>query len=117
MFAGAGAIVVNTEQQGVITHVGIAATFGLVVMVMIYAVGHISGGHFNPGVTLELAASRHFPLTHVLPYWAAKFVAAIAAASALRLMFGDVVDLGATQPSGSAVQSFTLEIRPRLASS
>ena len=73
-------------------------------------VGHISGGHFNPGVTLAFAASRHFPLKHVLPYWTAQFVAAIAAASVLRLIFGDVANLGATQPSGSAVQSFSLEL-------
>ena len=110
VFAGAGAIVIDTSQHGVITHVGIAATFGLVIMVMIYAVGHISGGHFNPGVTLAFAAARHFPLRHVLPYWAAQFLAALAAASVLRMMFGDVANLGATHPSGSDLQSFWLEL-------
>ena len=65
VFAGAGAIVIDTKQHGAITHVGVAATFGLVIMVMIYAVGHISGGHFNPGVTLAFAAARHFPLRNV----------------------------------------------------
>ncbi len=110
VFAGAGAIVIDTKQHGAITHVGIAATFGLVIMVMIYAVGHISGGHFNPGVTLAFAAARHFPLRHVAPYWAAQFLAAIAAASVLRLMFGDVASVGATQPAGSLMQSFWLEV-------
>jgi MIP family channel proteins len=110
VFAGAGAIVINAEQDGVVTHVGIAATFGLVIMVMIYAVGHISGGHFNPGVTLAFATARHFPLRDVLPYWLAQFLAALAAAGVLRLMFGDVASLGATQPAGTAGQSFWLEL-------
>ena len=84
--------------------------FGLVIMVMIYAVGHISGGHFNPGVTLAFAAARHFPLRDVAPYWAAQVAAAIGAAVVLRLMFGDAADLGATQPAGSMMQSFWLEL-------
>lgn len=110
VFAGAGAIVIDAKQPGAITHVGIAATFGLVIMVMIYAVGHISGGHFNPGVTLAFAAARHFPLRYVLPYWASQFLAAVVAAAVLRLMFGDVASLGATRPAGSDMQSFWLEI-------
>ena len=110
VFAGAGAIVIDAKQDGVVTHVGIAATFGLVIMVMIYAVGHISGGHFNPGVTLAFASARHFPLRDVVPYWLAQLLAAIAAASVLRLMFGDIVSLGATAPSGSEAQSFWLEL-------
>jgi len=110
VFAGAGAIVIDATQRGAITHVGVAATFGLVIMVMIYAVGHISGGHFNPGVTLAFAAARHFPLRDVPWYWAAQFSAAIGAAVVLRMMFGDVADLGATQPAGSMMQSFWLEL-------
>jgi MIP family channel proteins len=110
VFAGAGAIVVDTEQHGAVTHVGVATTFGLIIAVMIYAVGHISGGHFNPGVTLAFATARHFPVRHVLPYWAAQFLAAVTAAVVLRLMFGDVASLGATQPAGSAWQSFWLEL-------
>lgn len=110
VFAGAGAIVIDATQPGAVTHVGIAATFGLIIMVMIYAVGHISGGHFNPGVTLAFAAARHFPLRDVVPYWLAQFLAAIAAAGILRLMFGDVAGLGSTVPAGSAAQSFWLEL-------
>jgi MIP family channel proteins len=110
VFAGAGAIVIDAKQDGAITHAGVAATFGLVIMVMIYAVGHISGGHFNPGVTLAFATARHFPRGDVVPYWAAQFAAAIAAATVLRLMFGDIAHLGATQPAGSAWQSFWLEL-------
>jgi MIP family channel proteins len=110
VFAGAGAIVIDAKQDGAITHVGVAATFGLVIMVMIYAVGHISGGHFNPGVTLAFATARHFPVRNVVPYWAAQFVAAILAATVLHLMFGDIAHLGATEPAGSAMQSFWLEL-------
>lgn len=110
VFAGAGAIVIDSTQDGAVTHVGIAATFGLVIMVMIYAVGHISGGHFNPGVTLGFAATRHFPLRHVVPYWAAQVLAALAAAATLRALFGNVADLGATLPAGSSNQSFWLEV-------
>lgn len=110
VFAGAGSIVIDTARQGAVGHVGIAATFGLVIMVMIYAVGHISGAHFNPGVTLAFAATRHFPARDVPPYWAAQFLAALSAAAVLRALFGDVADLGATQPVGSAMQSFWLEL-------
>ena len=110
VFAGAGAIVINDLRSESITHVGIAATFGLVIMVMIYAVGHISGAHFNPGITLGFAVARHFPVRDVLPYWLAQFAAALLAAALLRQMFGNVAHLGATLPSGSAGQSFWLEI-------
>jgi len=110
VFAGAGAIVIDAKQGGAITHVGVAATFGLVIMVMIYAVGHISGGHFNPGVTLAFATARHFPPRDVVPYWTAQFLAAVSAATVLRMMFGNVAGLGATEPAGSALQSFWLEL-------
>ena len=110
VFAGAGAIVIDAKQDGAITHVGVAATFGLVIMVMIYAVGHISGGHFNPGVTLAFATARHFPVRNVVPYWAGQFLAAVLAATVLHLMFGDIAHLGATEPAGPAMQSFWLEL-------
>jgi MIP family channel proteins len=110
VFAGAGAIVVDAREGGRITHVGVAATFGLVIMVMIYAVGHISGAHFNPGVTLAFAVTRHFPVRNVVPYWAAQFGAALLAAAALRALFGNAAQLGTTLPSGSEAQSFWLEV-------
>ena len=71
VFAGCGAIMVD-HQTHALGHVGVAISFGLVIMIMIYAVGHISGAHFNPAVTLAFAVSRHFPPARVLAYWAAQ---------------------------------------------
>ncbi len=83
VFAGAGAIVIDEKQHGAVSHAGIAATFGLVIMVMIYAVGHISGGHFNPAVTVGLWAGGRCSSADVVPYVIAQVVGAIAAAAAL----------------------------------
>lgn len=109
VFAGTGAIVINAEAGGVIGHVGIGLTFGLIIMVMIYAVGHISGAHFNPAVTLGFAMGRHFPWRDVPRYWTAQLLGAMTASVLLRAMFGDTARLGATVPLGSASQSLLLE--------
>jgi MIP family channel proteins len=108
VFAGCGAVMVdaNTHALG---HVGIAISFGLVIMVMIYAVGHISGAHFNPAVTLAFATSRHFPVVRVPTYWAAQLTGALAAALVLRGSLGDVAHVGATVPAGSNGQAFLWE--------
>ena len=109
VFAGCGAIVIDA-QTGAVTHVGIAATFGLVIMVMIYALGHVSGAHFNPAVTLAFAAGRHFPWRRVPVYWAAQLGGALIASLLLRELFGLDGNLGATVPAGSARQSLVLEV-------
>jgi len=109
VLAGTGAIVVDARAGGAVSHAGVAATFGLIIMVMIFAVGHISGAHFNPGVTLAFAVTRHFPARDVLPYWAAQAAAAIAASAVVREVLGTAGALGATTPAGSAWQSFWLE--------
>ncbi len=109
VFAGCGAIVVD-EKTGALDQLGVSATFGLVVMVMIYAVGHVSGAHINPAVSFAFALTRHFSWARMGAYWAAQILGAIAAAALLRGLFGDVADLGSTRPSGSALQSFVLEI-------
>ncbi|NJP38466.1 MIP/aquaporin family protein [Alkalicoccus luteus] len=109
VFAGTGAVVVN-ELTGDITHVGIALTFGLVVMALIYTFGHISGAHFNPAVTIGFWAMRTFPGKSVLPYIAAQVGGATAASLTLLALFGNVADLGATLPAYAPEQSFILEI-------
>jgi len=109
VFAGAGAIVVDarTHELG---HVGVAITFGLVIMAMIYAVGHVSGAHLNPAVSLAFAVSRHFPWSRVAGYWAAQLAGAVLAAALVRLSLGSDADVGATLPSGSQGQSFVWEL-------
>jgi MIP family channel proteins len=109
VFAGAGAVMVDakTEKLG---HVGIALTFGLVIMAMIYAVGHISGAHFNPAVSFAFALTRHFPWTRVAAYWAAQITGALLAALLLRASLGDIAAVGATLPSGSDRQAFLWEV-------
>src|SRR5437588_4269305 len=106
VFAGTGAVVVNDVSGGTVTHVGIATTFGLVVMAMIYAVGDVSGAHLNPAVTLGFWLARRLPAREVLPYIAAQTFGAFAASAALLAMFGNRAALRATIPAGSPWQSF-----------
>ncbi len=87
-----------------------ALTFGLVIMAMIYAVGHVSGAHFNPAVTFAFALTRHFPWPRVFLYWGAQATGAILAALLLRASLGDIANIGATLPSGSDAQSFFWEV-------
>ena len=107
--AGCGAIVVNTDT-GAIGHAGVALAFGLAVMVMIASVGHISGAHFNPAVTVAFALARHFPWRDVPAYAAAQVAGAVAGALTLRALLVDTRSLGATMPDGSALRSLGLEI-------
>src|SRR4249919_1582478 len=83
VFAGCGAIMVNTKT-GQLGHVGVAISFGLVIMFGIYAVGHISGAHFNPAVTFAFALTRHFPWPRAFAYWTIQVLAALTAAAILR---------------------------------
>ena len=109
VFFGAGAIMVATKSSA-FGQLGIALAFGLVITTMIYALGHISGAHFNPAVSFAFALSRHFPWSRVGAYWLGQCLGAIAAALLLRASLGDIADVGATQPSGSDAQSFLWEV-------
>jgi MIP family channel proteins len=111
VFAGTGAVMVNNISQGAITHLGISFVFGAVVAALIYSLGHISGAHFNPAVTLAFWTSGFFPKKRVLPYIFAQLVGSILASSLLRISLGNVANLGATLPlNGNWWQSLILEI-------
>ncbi|WP_240422137.1 MIP family channel protein [Paenibacillus periandrae] len=108
VFAGPGAMMIDQITKS-ITHVGVALTFGLVVMALIYTFGHISGAHFNPAVTIGFLVRGDISLRDSLYYIVTQFVAAIAAAYTLFLLFGNVANLGATLPLSTESQSFVLE--------
>ncbi len=110
IFAGTGAIVVNDVTRGVVTHVGVSLTFGLIIAAMIYAIGDVSGAHMNPAVTLGFWAARRFPVKEIVPYIAAQCAGATIGSLAIKMLFPASLTLGATTPSGSVGQSFFLEV-------
>lgn len=110
VFAGTGAIIINDTHQGAITHVGIALTFGLVIMVMIYAVGDISGAHFNPAVTVGFWLANRLRGQEILPYIFGQVSGAIGASLLLRIIFPAHKGLGATLPAISEWSAFVFEI-------
>lgn len=110
VFAGTGAIIVNHVSNGAITHVGIALTFGLVVMAMIYAVGDVSGAHINPAVTIGFWVAGKFDRGQIVPFVVVQLIGAFLASGVLRLLFPDHTTLGATLPSGTWYQSFVFEV-------
>lgn len=111
VFAGTGSVIVNSISNGTVTHLGISFVFGAVVAALIYGMGHLSGAHFNPAVTLGFWASGFFPKRRVLPYILAQVLGAIAASALLLISLGSVANLGATLPlNGNWFQSLVLEI-------
>lgn len=109
VFCGTGAIVVNEVMPGSIGHVGISMTFGLIVSVLIFALGDVSGAHLNPAVTIAFALRKHFDRTLLFPYIASQTSGAFTASWMLAFLFPDSTSLGATLPSGSVAQSFIFE--------
>ena len=109
VFAGTGAIVINDISQGTVSHVGIALTFGLVVLAMIYAVGDVSGAHLNPAVTVGFFLARRFPARRILPYILSQCAGALLASVLLHELFPYHSTLGAAFPAGLPGQSFILE--------
>lgn len=110
VFAGTGAIVVNEISGGVIGHVGIALTFGLVVAAMIYTFGDVSGAHLNPAVSIGFTIAGRFPVRDLPAYITAQMLGALGASGSLKLLFPSSTHLGMTLPAGSVAQSFWLEI-------
>jgi aquaporin Z len=112
VFAGCGAVVVNSLSGGAITHPGIALTFGLVVMAMIYAVGEVSGAHINPSVTIAFGLAGRFPAQKIPGYIISQLIGAFLASLLLHALFKEnTVFLGTTLPKdGKEMQSFVLEI-------
>src|SRR5205823_4650330 len=110
VFFGPGAAVISAHQGGSITLEGIAACNGLVLMGLIYALGHISGAHFNPGGTLSFALFRHFHWRDVARYWLAQLGGASLGAGLLRALFDDSLKAAVTGPANSDLQAFGLEV-------
>jgi aquaporin NIP len=109
--AGCGAIVTNATHPGSLGGVGVSLTFGLVIMVMIYAGGHLSGAHYNPSVTIAFTLARHFPPRDALAYIAAQLAGATAAALLLLAAWtGKPAHLGATLPSVSSQTALAYEV-------
>ncbi|CAK9169758.1 unnamed protein product [Ilex paraguariensis] len=109
IFAGTATAIVNQKTQGSETLIGLAASTGLAVMIVILSTGHISGAHLNPSVTIAFAALRHFPWKHVPVYIGAQVMASLCAAFALKGIFHPVMGGGVTVPSGGYGQAFALE--------
>jgi len=99
LFVGTGAIIVNHLSNNALGHMGIAFSFGFVIVVMIYACGHISGAHFNPAVTIAFLATKKFDKGQVIPYITSQLFGALSASVLLRVLFGNLYDMGGTFPS------------------
>ena len=111
VFAGCGAIIAEAEHPGSLGVVGIALVFGLIVMAMVYATGHLSGAHLNPAVTLAFTLTRHLPRTEALAYVAAQVLGALAAALLLAAVWpSQPADLGTTLPTVGVGSAFAYEL-------
>jgi MIP family channel proteins len=109
VFIGPGAAMVNAYSGGAVGHVGVALAFAFVVVAMIYALGHLSGAHINPAVTLAFWSVRRFPAAEVIPYVLAQCAGAVAASLALRAALGPVGNMGATLPGVPVLAAFGVE--------
>jgi len=110
VFVAAGSVMLEQVSGGLVTPFGVALSPGLVVMVVIYTVGHISGAHINPAVTFGFALTRRFSWREVPVYWCAQLGGAILAAGFLRILLGLVAGMGAHTPPGSAFQALGMEV-------
>jgi len=109
VFIGPGAVVVNSYAGGAVGHVGVGLAFAFVVIAMVYALGHLSGAHINPAVTIAFWSAGRFPTVEVVPYVLAQCTGAAAASFALRFAIGPVGHLGATVPRVPTGAAFLVE--------
>jgi MIP family channel proteins len=111
VFAGCGAVVTDAQRDGALGVVGIGLVFFLVLLAAIAGLGHVSGAHFNPGVSLSFFLTRHLPARDLGAYWAAQFAGAVAAALLLLALWpGHPADLGATVPSIAVGRALVVEV-------
>lgn len=110
VFCGTGAVVIDQQSGGSVTHVGVAITFGLIVMSMIYSLGNISGAHLNPAVSIAFTIAKRFPLKQLPGYIISQLTGALLASMTLKYLFPANELLGATMPAGTEMQSFILEL-------
>ncbi|PON67308.1 Major intrinsic protein [Trema orientale] len=107
---GSAALSKSEEHHHTVSKLGASVAGGLIVTVMIYAVGHISGAHMNPAVTLAFAAVRHFPWKQVPIYAAAQLTGAISASFTLIVLLHPIENVGTTSPSETEIQALIMEI-------
>ena len=109
IFCGTGAIIIDHQTGGAVSHAGVAVTFGLIVLAMIYCFGSTSGAHFNPAVTIGFAVAKLFDKKEIAPYLISQVAGAFVATLMLKFLFPENQNLGSTIPAGSPMQSFILE--------
>lgn len=110
VFCGTGAIIINDVSGGMVGHLGIAITFGLIVTAMIYAFGNVSGAHINPAVSIAFSLQGSLSGRRLLGYMTAQLLGALLASLVLSYLFPEHQSLGATLPAGTWQQSFVLEV-------
>lgn len=109
VFIGPGAVMVDAYTGGTVGHAGVALAFGSVVTAMIFALGHLSGAHINPAVTIAFWSTRRFPAGDVIPYLIAQCGGAVGASLVLRATLGAVGHMGATRPRIAPGGAFAVE--------
>ncbi len=110
VFAGTGVVIVDQQTGGVVTLTGIAACWGMIIVATVYAFGDISGNHINPAVTIAMAVDKRFEWKEVPAFLIAQLLGAFGASLLLHFLFPENTSLGATQPGGSVMQSFIMEV-------
>jgi MIP family channel proteins len=111
VFAGCGAVIANEQSHGELGAVGVSLTFGLIIMVMVYATGHLSGAHINPAVTIAFTLTRHFPVRDAVAFITAQVAGATVGALTLYAVWtAKPAALGATSPSVGVGSALVYEI-------